>query len=145
MDVSKMKTIEILLVEDNPGDIRLTREAFGEYKIANNLSVVTDGEMALKYLHREGKYASAPVPDMILLDLNLPKIDGREVLREIKSDPQIRRIPVIVLSTSESEIDIETSYNNYANCYITKPIDFMQFMKVIKELQSFWVSIVRLP
>jgi CheY-like chemotaxis protein len=139
------KIIEILLVEDNPGDIRLTREAFNEYKIANNLSVVTDGEEAMEFLNKTGRYKNAPTPDMILLDLNLPRKDGREVLEEIKESPIFKSIPVVVLSTSESDSDIRHSYEHYANCYITKPIDFNNFMKVIKQLQEFWVTIVKLP
>lgn len=137
--------IEILLVEDNPGDIRLTREAIKEYKILNNLSVVQDGEEAINFLKKKDKYEEAPTPDLVLLDLNLPKIDGREVLRIIKSDDDLKTIPVVVLSTSENDKDIISSYQNYASCYITKPIDFDQFITVIKELQNFWVSIVKLP
>lgn len=139
------KKIEILLVEDNPGDIRLTREAFNEYKIANNLSIVTDGEEAMNFLYKKDKYKNAPTPDMILLDLNLPRKDGREVLEEIKESNILKSIPVIVLSTSENDTDIRHSYEHYANCYITKPIDFNNFMKVIKQLQEFWVTIVKLP
>jgi CheY-like chemotaxis protein len=139
------QAIEILLVEDNPGDIRLTREALEEHKIINNLSVAQDGEKAIQFLRKEGEFKDAPTPDLILLDLNLPKIDGREVLRIIKSDKHIKMIPVVVLSTSESDKDIVGSYENYASCYITKPIDFGQFINVVKELQNFWVSIVKLP
>jgi len=137
--------IEILLVEDNPGDVRLTREAMKEYKIINHLSVVSDGEAALDFLMKTGDYRDAPTPDLILLDLNLPKKDGREVLIEIKQNPKTRKIPVVVLSTSESDADILASYENHANCYISKPIDFDQFIRVVRELQNFWVSIVKLP
>jgi CheY-like chemotaxis protein len=137
--------IEILLVEDNPGDVRLTTEALKEQKMYNNLHVVTDGVEAMSFLRREGKYAKAPAPDLILLDLNLPKKDGREVLKEIKSDDNLRRIPVVVLTVSKSEEDILRSYNLHANCYITKPVDLTQFMKVAKSVQEFWFTIVKLP
>ena len=137
--------IEILLVEDNPGDVRLTREALKEYKIINHVSVVSDGEAAMDFLMKTGDYNDAPTPDLILLDLNLPKKDGREVLIEIKQDKRTRKIPVVVLSTSENDADILSSYENYANCYISKPIDLDQFIKVVRELQNFWVSIVKLP
>jgi CheY-like chemotaxis protein len=142
---TQKKPIEILLVEDNPGDVRLTKEALRDYKLINNLSVAMDGEEALNFLFKRGDYANSPTPDLILLDLNLPKIDGREVLKEIKSDKNLKKIPVIVLSTSESEADIEGSYDNYANCYITKPIDFNDFIEVVKQFQDFWISLVKLP
>jgi chemotaxis family two-component system response regulator Rcp1 len=139
------ETIEVLLVEDNPGDVRLTREALKEGRLLNNVSVVGDGVEALTFLRRGGKYVGAPQPDLILLDLNLPKKDGREVLAEIKSDPNLRRIPVVVLTTSAAEEDILKTYDLHANCYITKPVDLEQFMRVIKSIEDFWVSIVRLP
>lgn len=137
--------IEILLVEDNPGDVRLTREAFKEGKVRNNLSVASDGVEALAFLRREGKYADAPRPDVILLDLNLPRKDGREVLAEIKEDPDLRRLPVVVLTTSQAEQDILKSYNLHANCYITKPVDLERFITVVKSIETFWLSVVKLP
>ena len=140
-----MKTINILLVEDNPGDIRLTKEVLKEGKIRNELHVVMDGEEAIFYLKKTGKYKEADTPDIILLDLNLPKKDGREVLAEIKTDPELMLIPVIVLTTSESEQDILNMYSHHANCYITKPVDFNQFINVIKSVENFWLSIVKLP
>lgn len=139
------RPVEILLVEDNPGDVRLTREALRENKVNNNLHVAADGVEALAFLHREGKYAAAPHPDLILLDLNLPRKDGREVLAEIKSDERLRRIPVVILTTSDSERDIVTSYNLHANCYITKPVDLEQFLGVVRSIEGFWLSIVKLP
>jgi CheY-like chemotaxis protein len=139
------KLIEILLVEDNPGDVRLTQEAFKEGKVRNNLSVVNDGIEALTYLRQEGQYANALRPDVILLDLNLPKKDGREVLAEIKQDLNLRRIPVVILTTSEAEQDILKTYNLHANCYITKPVDLERFIKVVKSIESFWLSVVKLP
>ena len=137
--------IEILLVEDNPGDIRLTTEALKEQKVLNNLHVVTDGEEALAFLRRQGQYAKAVRPDLILLDLNLPKKDGREVLKEIKTDDGLKSIPVVVLTVSKSEEDIMKSYDLHANCYISKPVDLIQFMKVTKSVQEFWFTIVKLP
>ncbi|MFC2107148.1 response regulator [Bacteroidota bacterium] len=137
--------IEILLVEDNPGDIKLTKVALEEFKILNKLNVVTDGVEALDYLFKRNKYLNAETPDLILLDLNLPKKDGREVLDEIKSDDVLKSIPVVILSTSENEDDVNNAYNRHANCYITKPIDLDQFIKVIKSMQNFWLSIVKLP
>lgn len=145
MKNTTIEPIEILLVEDNPGDIRLTKEALKEFKVLNNLSVATDGVEATDFLHKKGEYKDAPTPDIILLDLNLPRKDGREVLKEIKQDINLKKIPVVILSTSESESDIIGSYDNYANCYITKPIDFDNFINVVKQLQNFWVSIVKLP
>ena len=139
------RPVEILLVEDNEADVRLTREGIKEAKINNNLNVVYDGEEALEYLHRKGKYANATEPDLVLLDLNLPKKDGREVLQEIKSDERLKRIPVVVLTTSQAEQDILKSYNLHANCYVTKPIDLEQFIDVVKSIESFWFSIVKLP
>ena len=140
-----VQPIEILLVEDNPADIRLTTETLKEEKIYNNLHVATDGVEAIAFLRREGKYAKAVRPDLILLDLNLPKKDGREGLKEIKSDDNLKAIPVVVLTVSKSEEDILKSYNLHANCYITKPVDLNQFMKVIRSVQEFWLTIVKLP
>ena len=138
-------TIEILLVEDNPGDARLTLEAFKEAKVINNLTVVNDGAEALAYLRRQGAYADAVVPDLVLLDLNLPKIDGRQVLAEIKADEALKRIPVVVLTTSASQDDISRAYGSHANCYITKPVDLDQFLRVVQSIESFWLSLVKLP
>ena len=136
---------EILMVEDNPGDVRLTQEALKEGKMLNNLHVVEDGVEALAFLRREGKYADAPRPDVILLDLNLPRKDGREVLVEIKADKNLRRIPVVILTVSEAEEDILKTYDLNANCYITKPLDLDQFIKVVKSIEKFWFTIVTLP
>lgn len=137
--------IEILLVEDSPGDARLTQEALRDSKVQNNLSVVEDGVEALAYLRREGIYAGVPRPDIILLDLNLPRKDGREVLEEIKADPELKRIPVVILTTSDDDKDILASYDLHANCYITKPVDLSRFMTIVKSIESFWFSIVKLP
>jgi chemotaxis family two-component system response regulator Rcp1 len=139
------KPIEILLVEDNPGDVRLTQEAFKDGKILNKLHVVGDGIEALAFLNQEGEYADVPRPELILLDLNLPRKDGRDVLAEIKADGDLRRIPVVVLTTSCSEEDILKSYDLNANCYITKPVDLNQFIKVVKSIEDFWMTIVKLP
>lgn len=139
------KTINILLVEDNPGDIRLTKEVLKEGKIRNKLDVVTDGEQAILYLKKTGQFKDVITPDIILLDLNLPKKDGREVLAEIKTDPLLMLVPVIVLTTSAAEQDILNMYAHHANCYITKPVDFNQFISVIKSIEDFWLSIVKLP
>ncbi len=137
--------IEILLIEDNPGDVRLTQEALREAKVINNLAVVSDGVAALEYLRRKGPYANAVRPDVILLDLNLPRKDGREVLAEIKGDPELKRIPVVVITSSSSEEDVLRSYNLHANCYISKPVDLEQFMAVVKSVEDFWMGIVKLP
>jgi CheY-like chemotaxis protein len=137
--------INILLVEDNPGDVRLTVEALKEGKVHNHLSVVSDGVEALAFLRNQGPYTDAPRPDLMLLDLNLPKKDGREVLAEIKDDPNLRRIPVVVLTTSEAEADVLKSYALHANCYITKPVDLEQFVNIIGKIEDFWFSIVKLP
>lgn len=139
------KPIEILLVEDNPGDVRLTAEALRENKFRNKLNVVGDGVEAMAYVRREGKYSDAPRPDLILLDLNLPKKDGREVLAEIKTDEDLKRIPVVILTTSKAEEDIIKTYNHHANCYVTKPVELEQFIKVVKTIQEFWLTIVSLP
>ncbi len=137
--------IEILLVEDNPGDVRLTQEVLKEGRIRNTLNVVTDGVEALAFLRREGAYADAPPQDMVLLDLNLPRMDGREVLAEIKGDPELRKIPVVVLTTSSAEVDILKAYDLHANCYITKPVDLDQFENVVRSIEDFWLAIVKLP
>ena len=137
--------VEILLVEDNPADVRLTTEAFKEERFLNNLNIVTDGVEAMAYLRRAGKYAKAVRPDLILLDLNLPKKDGREVLKEIKEDEALKSIPVVVLTVSKAEEDILRSYKLHANCYITKPIDLKQFITVARSIQDFWLTIVKLP
>ncbi len=137
--------IEILLVEDSEGDARLAQEALKEAKVVNTLHRVEDGEEAMKFLRRKGKYANAPRPHVILLDLNLPKKDGREVLAEIKQDESLRRIPVVILTASEAEVDIVKSYDLHANCYITKPIDLDQFLRVVKAIEGFWLTIVKLP
>lgn len=139
------QNVEILLVEDNPGDIRLIVEVLKEGKINNNLSVVEDGEQALAYLKREGSYQDSIVPDIILLDLNLPKINGTEVLAEIKRDPVLKYIPVIILTTSEAEQDILKAYDLHANCYITKPVNLEQFLTVVRSIENFWLTIVKLP
>jgi len=139
------KPVEILLVEDNPMDVIVTREALKEGKVCNNLNVVQDGEEAIQFLRREGQYANAPRPDVVLLDLNLPKKDGLAVLSEIKDDPTLKYIPVIVLTTSKAEEDIVKSYKLHANCFITKPVDLDQFTAVVKSIEDFWFEIVKLP
>lgn len=139
------RPIEVLLVEDNPGDVRLTQEAFKEGKVRNILHVVNDGVEAIAFLRQEGKYKSVPKPDLVLLDLNLPKKDGREVLQEIKADKELRRIPVVVLTTSQAEQDILHSYDLHANCYITKPVDLDQFIDIVNTIEDFWLTIVKLP
>lgn len=136
--------IEILLVEDNPGDARLTREALRDAKVRNNLHVAPDGVEALAFLRRQGKHAAAPRPDLILLDLNLPKKDGREVLEEIKQDDRLRHIPVVILTTSQAERDIAESYRLRANAFVTKPVDLEQFLKVVRSIEHFWLEIVKL-
>lgn len=137
--------VEILLVEDNPGDVLLTQEALRESKVANHLYVVRDGEEAMAFLRRQGLFDRAVRPDLILLDLNLPKKDGREVLAEIKADEDLKRIPVVVLTVSQAEEDILKSYNLHANCFISKPLDLEQFMKVVRSIEDFWLTIVKLP
>jgi len=137
--------IEVLLVEDSPGDVRLTREAFKDAKVHINLHVASDGNEAMAFLLRKEGYASVPRPDLILLDLNLPKKDGREVLTEIKESPTLKSIPVVILTTSASEADILRSYRLHANCYITKPVGLNGFLEVIKSIDSFWLSVVKLP
>jgi CheY-like chemotaxis protein len=137
--------IDVLLVEDDPGDVLMTREAFEENKVANRLAVVSDGAEAMQYLRREGEYADAPTPDLVLLDLNLPRMDGREVLAAMKSDEALRSIPVVVLTTSEAEEDVLRSYSLHANAYVTKPVDFSRFIEVVRQIDDFFVSVVRLP
>ncbi len=139
------RPIEILMVEDNPGDVRLTVEALKEGKIRNNFHTVEDGVEAMAFLRRQGPYADAPRPDLILLDLNLPKKNGREVLAEIKEDAELRRIPVVILTVSQAEQDILKSYNLHANCYINKPVDLDQFLEVVKSIENFWFTVVMLP
>ena len=143
--MTPLAPIEILLVEDSPADVRLAMEALKEAKVLNHLNVVDDGIKAMQFLRRQGSYTKAPRPDLVLLDLNLPRKDGREVLDEIKSDAELRRIPVVVLTTSQAEEDIVRAYDLHCNCYITKPVDFQQFMLVVKSIEDFWLTVVRLP
>jgi chemotaxis family two-component system response regulator Rcp1 len=137
--------IEVLLVEDSPGDVRLTREAFKDAKVHVNLNVASDGAEAMDFLNREGKHAQAPRPDLILLDLNLPRKDGREVLEEVKESPTLKSIPVVILTTSASDADILRSYRLHANCYITKPVSLDGFLEVVKSIDDFWLTVVKLP
>ena len=139
------RPVEILLVEDNAGDVRLAREGLRECKLLNNLSVAEDGVKALAFLRRQGEYANAPRPDLIMLDLNLPRKDGREVLKEIKEDDALKSIPVVILTTSKAEEDILKSYSLHANCYVTKPLAIEQFIHVVQAIESFWFTIVKLP
>ena len=139
------RSIEILLVEDNPGDARLTVEAMREAKVRNRMHVVEDGVEAMAFLRRQGRYGEAPRPDLILLDLNLPRKDGREVLAEVKADPALKRIPVVILTTSRAEEDVLRAYDLHANCYVTKPVDLAQFMKIVSQIDEFWVKVVTLP
>jgi CheY-like chemotaxis protein len=143
--MNEVSPIEVLLVEDDPGDVLMTREAFAEHKVGNTLRVVSDGAEALAYLRREGEYSDAVRPDLILLDLNLPRRDGREVLAEIKSDPELHHIPVVVLTTSAADEDILRSYELHANAYVTKPVDFDRFIAVVRQIDQFFVSVVKLP
>jgi chemotaxis family two-component system response regulator Rcp1 len=143
--MENIRPIEILLIEDNPGDVRLTVEALKESKIRNHMSVARDGAEAMAVLGQQGPYADAPRPDLILLDLNLPKKDGREVLAEIKQDPRWRPIPVVILTTSDAWPDILRAYDLHANCYITKPVDLDSFVRAIRSVEEFWLTIVRLP
>lgn len=145
MNPNPSKQIEILLVEDSPADILLTREAFKEFKVINSLHVVEDGIQALAYLNQEGEYASSPRPDLILLDLNLPRMNGSEVLAEIKANPKHKSIPVVILTTSYSEQDVLQAYNQHANCYIVKPVGFENFVEAVKSIHQFWFSVVTLP
>lgn len=137
--------IEVLLVEDDPGDVLMTREAFEEHKVVNRLSVVADGVSAMAFLRKEGEHAEAPTPDLILLDLNLPRMDGREVLAAVKADERLKQIPVVVLTTSEAEEDVLRSYSLHANAYVTKPVDFDRFIQVVRQIDDFFVTVVRLP
>ena len=143
--INVLRTIVILLAEDNPGDARLTQEAMQDAKMTNLMHVVEDGVEAMQFLRRQGRYADAPRPDLILLDLNLPKKDGRSVLAEIKTDPDLRRIPVVVLTTSRAEEDVLMAYDLHANAYVTKPVDLAQFMKIVALIDEFWVNVVTLP
>ncbi|MGZ4953860.1 MAG: response regulator [Methylobacter sp.] len=146
MSIENMgRAAEFLLVEDNPGDVRLTCEALTESKVKNNLSIVGDGMEAMAFLHREGKYADAPRPDVILLDLNLPKKNGLEVLAEIKADSNLKRIPVVIITSSEAEQDVLKTYDLHVNCYVNKPVDLEQFIKVVQSIETFWLTIVKLP
>ena len=144
-ECTELEIVDVLLVEDEPGDILMTREAFQHHKIQNKLHVVTDGEQALQFLHRTGEYTSAPRPGLILLDLNLPRRSGHEVLAELKEDPQLRVIPVVILTTSQAEEDILRSYSLHANAYVSKPVDFERFMDVIRQIDNFFVTVVKLP
>ena len=139
------RSIEILLVEDNPGDARLTVEAMREAKVRNRMHVVEDGVEAMEFLRRQGRFGEAPRPDLILLDLNLPRKDAREVLAEVKADPALKRIPVVILTTSRAEEDVLRAYDLHANCYVTKPVDLAQFMKIVSQIDEFWVKVVTLP
>lgn len=139
------RAAEFLLVEDNPGDVRLTCEALTESKVKNNLSIVGDGIEAMAFLHKEGKYENAPRPDVILLDLNLPRKNGLEVLEEIKADESLRRIPVVIITSSEAEQDVLKTYDLHVNCYVNKPVDLEQFIKVVQSIETFWLTIVKLP
>ncbi len=140
-----MKPIEILLVEDNPGDARLSREALAQSKVRNNLNHARDGEEAMAFLRRQGTFGSAPTPDLVLLDLNLPRRDGRDVLEDIKNDAALKHIPVVILTSSQAEEDIMRSYRLHANCFITKPVDLEQLTKVVQGIEQFWFTLVRLP
>jgi CheY-like chemotaxis protein len=143
--VSDVKVIDILLVEDDPGDVLLTKEAFADHKLKNVLHVVDNGVDAMAFLNKEGEHASAPTPDLVLLDLNLPRMDGREVLAAIKSDDRLKSIPVVVLTTSDAEEDILRSYRLHANAYVTKPVDFERFLEVVRKIDEFFVTVVKLP
>ena len=140
-----VRPAEVLLVEDNPGDVRLTLEALKEGNVLNRVSVVPDGVEAMAFLRRQGPYADAPRPNLILLDLNLPKKDGREVLAEIKADPDLKRIPIVILTTSQAEEDIARTYDLHANCYVTKPVDLDKFLEVVRSIEDFWLAFVQLP
>jgi len=139
------RQIEVLLVEDDPGDVLMTKEAFEDYKLSNQLHVVNDGAEAMDFLRQQGPHTAAPRPDLVLLDLNLPRMDGREVLQAIKSDPELASIPVVVLTTSEAEEDVLRSYSLHANAYVTKPVDFERFIQVVRQIDEFFVTVVRLP
>lgn len=137
--------IEILLVEDDPGDVLMTREAFDDYKIANRLTVVSNGEDAIAYLRKQGRFTDVATPDLVLLDLNLPRRNGREVLLDVKSDPELRRIPIVILTTSEAEEDVIAAYDLHANAYVRKPVDFEQFVAAVRAIDDFFITVVRLP
>ena len=137
--------MEVLLVDDSAADVRLTQEAFKDWHVPNHLHIVMDGAVALDFLHRRGKYADAPRPDLVMLDLNLPCKNGREVLREIKSDPELRRIPVMILSTSKADTDLYRAYDLHANCYVTKPVDLDEFLAMMRTIEQFWFNVVSLP
>lgn len=139
------EVVEILLVEDSPADARLTQEAFKDGKVRNNLSVVSDGVQAMAYLRREGRFADAARPDLVLLDLNLPKMDGREVLKQMKTEPGLMTIPVVILTTSQADVDVLAAYEYHANCYIQKPVDLTRFLAVIAAIETFWLTVVKLP
>jgi CheY-like chemotaxis protein len=143
--MESVRVVDVLLVEDDPGDVLMTQEAFADHKVHNRLHVVSDGVEAMAFLRKEGSYADVPSPDLILLDLNLPKMDGREVLAAIKEDEKLRAIPVVILTTSEAEEDVLRSYSLHANAYVTKPVDFERFIEVVKRIDDFFVSVVRLP
>ena len=143
--VKENRPINILLIEDNPGDVRLTQEAFKEGKVSTNLDIVMDGVEAIKFLRKQEKYANCATPDLILLDLNLPKRDGREVLKEVKADEMLKRIPIVILTTSNAEQDIIKSYNLHVNCYINKPVDYDKFFDIIQKIQDFWLKTAILP
>ena len=145
IDMTNATAIEILLVEDNPGDARLTKEAFTDGRLLNNLHRVSDGVEAIAYLRNEGQYNAMPRPDIVLLDLNMPRKDGREVLAEIKEDADLKSIPVVVLTTSDADVDVMKSYELHANCYITKPVELDKFMEIVQRIEDFWLAIVRLP
>lgn len=145
MSTPQVKPIEILLVEDSPGDVLIAREALSEAKLINTIHVAEDGVEAMDFLHKRSKFADAPTPDLILLDLNLPRKSGREVLAEIKADERFKKIPVVVLTTSSAEEDILKSYNLHANCYVVKPVEFESFVQAVKSIQHFWFSVVTLP
>jgi CheY-like chemotaxis protein len=143
--MESVRVVDVLLVEDDPGDVLMTQEAFADHKVHNRLHVVSDGVAAMAFLRKEGSYADATTPDLILLDLNLPKMDGREVLAAIKEDPTLRSIPVVILTTSEAEEDVLRSYSLHANAYVTKPVDFERFIDVVRRIDDFFVTVVRLP
>ena len=145
VSLERVNPIEILLIEDSPGDVRLCIEALKEARVLNSMTVAADGVEAMALLRREGRYAASVRPDLILLDLNLPRKDGREVLAEIKADASLKRIPIVVLTTSQAEEDVVSAYDLHANCYITKPVDFRQFIKVVQSIEDFWLTVVKLP
>ena len=144
-DTVRSRPIEVLLVEDDPGDVLMTQEAFADYKIANQLTVVSNGEDAVAYMRKQGRFAGVRTPDLVLLDLNLPRRNGREVLGDIKGDPELRRVPVVVLTTSESEEDVLAAYDLHANAYVRKPVDFEQFVAAVRSIDDFFITVVRLP